>query len=80
MEVLYQFGTNACSLAQEHKTEKLFYSTTEALLQYQDNTQQCLLQRSRKSEPCVYYTLAFATQIQLKDEDRPKIFSFYMDL
>lgn len=77
MEDLYQFGINACSLAQEHKTgrssflmpQKLFYNTKTTFnsAYYRDEGE---------AEPSVYYTLSFPTQVQIKDEDRPKIFSF----
>lgn len=68
MEDLYQFGINACSLAQEHKTErssllipqKLFYNnkTTSNNAYYEDQGE---------AEPCVDYTLALPTQIYVAD-------------
>lgn len=77
MQDLYQFGINACSLAQEHKTktssflipQKLFYNTKTTFnnAHYKDQGE---------AEPWVYYTLAFPTQVQIKDEDRPKMFRF----
>lgn len=80
MEDLYQFGINACSLDQEHKTErssfiipqKLFFNTKTTVnsADYKDQGE---------AEPCVYYTPAFPTQVQIKDQDSPKIFSFCTD-
>lgn len=77
MKDLYQFGINACFLAQEHKAEKssflipqkLFYNTKTTCNNAHYNTQGA-------AEPCGFYTLAFPTHVQINDEDRPKIFSF----
>lgn len=66
MKDLYQFGINACFLAQEHKAEKssflipqkLFYNTKTTCNNAHYNTQGA-------AEPCGFYTLAFPTHVQI---------------
>lgn len=68
MEDLYQFVMNSCSLdciCRECNREKLFFSTRTTFNKDQE-----------EAKPYVYYTLAFHVQVQIKNEDSLKIFSF----
>lgn len=72
MEDLYQFVINACSLDWECKTEKLLCNIRTTF-----NNAYCKYQEQAK--PYAYYTLAFHTQVQVKDEDSPKTLCFCRD-
>lgn len=70
MEDLYQ--CYKCLLSRLGETEKLLCNTRTTF-----NNAYCKDQEEAK--PYVYYTLAFHIQVQIKDEDSPKIFSFCTD-
>lgn len=72
MQDLYQFLIDACSLGWERKTEKLLCNTKTTF-----NKPDCKDQG--EEEPYVHYALAFHIQVQINDEDSPKIFSFCTD-